>query len=115
MTTTQQTIIAIVVILGIIGSFPLSRISMKREPIYGGLIAKIFHQLGVGSFIAVIPSGLLGGLFAGFLFGIGLALSFLAITFGFLYLFATIEEPHRKKHVVEDKGWTEADARASGM
>jgi hypothetical protein len=115
MTTTQQIIIAIVVILGVVGSFPASRLSIQRSPIYGGWISRMFHHLGVGSYIAVIPSGILGSLFVGIGFGLGLVGIFLLMTALSLYLFALVERPHHMNQVVQDKGWTEADARASGM
>lgn len=111
-----QVIVLITLTIAVIASFPTARTSKKRELIYGGLLAEALHHLGVIAYIAVLPAALLGALFVGpFRFGIPFALSCLALALLFFAGYAFIERPARAGIVIQDRGWTEEDARSSGL
>ncbi len=91
-----------------------ARSSAKREKIYGGQQALIFHYIGASAVTGVLPvvlaSLILGG---GFGTAFPLAVSFMITGFLALVIFAAIEQPARSTQT--SKGWTEQDARTSGM
>jgi hypothetical protein len=114
---TLQTITICIIFAAIFG--PLTaRSSMRRAPIYGGVLAKAFHLLGASAIIGVVP-GVITALILGGGFGVAfpVALLFLAIGFGTLLLFAIFERPARTLHLVQEqsRGWTAEDARTSGL
>ncbi|HLV36099.1 MAG TPA: hypothetical protein VKY59_13325 [Spirillospora sp.] len=91
-----------------------ARGSARREKIYGGQAALIFHYIGAATVTGVLPvvlaSLILGG---GFGLAFPLAVSFMLTGFVALLIFAAIERPARSQHVA--RGWTEHDARTSGL
>lgn len=93
-----------------------ARSSARREKIYGGQAALIFHYIGAAAVTGVLPvvlaSLILGG---GFGTAFPLAVSFMITGFVALVIFAVIEQPARSKHVQTSRGWTEHDARTSGL
>ncbi len=93
-----------------------ARSSNRREPIHGGPLAQLFHYIGAagvtGTLPVVLASLILGG---GFELAFPLAVSFMITCFVSLVIFAAIEQPAKLKVVDEDQGWTEADARTSGL
>lgn len=95
-----------------------ARSSIRREPIYGGWAARIFHFLGAALMMGVVP-GVLAALILGGGFGVAfpVAFSFLGLSFLALLLFAAFEKPSRAAALAqtEDQGWTERDARTSGL
>lgn len=97
----------------VLGGFT-ARSSARREKIYGGRAALAFHYIGASAVTGVLPvviaSLILGG---GFGTAFPLALSFMLTGFLALVIFAVIEQPARSSHLA--KGWTEQDARTSGM
>jgi hypothetical protein len=101
----------------ILGYFT-ARSSNRREKIYGGTAAQIFHYIGAGLFAATPPTVLLTLILGGeFLQAVLTAVAFLAVSYGCLVAFAVIERPlyeaeQRKK---QERGWTEQDARTSGL
>lgn len=115
-----QTLAVCVIFAAILG--PLTaRSSMRREPVYGGLAARVFHLIGASAVIGVVPGVLtaliLGG---GFRVALPIALMFLAVSFAALLLFALFERPARTAHLAhlaqrQDQGWTAEDARKSGL
>ncbi len=109
-------VVIIVLAISIIGSFPASEISGKKEKILGGITARIFHHLGVGAYIGVAPAALLGSLLVGPLkFGIPLAFSFLAIAFLMLLLYGVVEHSARKGIEIDEHLWTQQDAKSSRL
>jgi cyanate permease len=92
----------------------VARGSNQREPIHGGPLAQVFHYIGssgvAGTLPVVLASLILGG---GFGMAFPLALSFMATSLIALVIFAAIEQPARQN--IEDRGWTEQDARTSGL
>ena len=91
-----------------------ARGSANRETIHGGALAQIFHYIGAagvtGTLPVVLASLILGG---GFELAFPLALSFMLTSLVSLVIFAAIEHPAKQK--AADQGWTEADARTSGL
>lgn len=109
-------VIIITLACGIGFCVPAARRSVKRDAIYGGTLAEIFHYIGVAAYIAVPPSAILGSFLVGPLkLGIPLAFSYLGIAMVALLFYALIEHSARANRVVEDHGWTEQDARSSGL
>ena len=101
----------------ILGPFA-ARSSLRREPIYGGILAQIFHLTGAAAMMGVIPGVItaliLGG---GFRVAFPIAAFFLATSFVMLLIFALFERPARSAHLAQtqDHGWTAEDARTSGL
>jgi hypothetical protein len=97
----------------VFGSF-VARSSARREKIYGGTAALLFHYIGAAAVTGILPlvlaSLILGG---GFGLAFPLAVSFMLTGFAALVIFAAIENPARPKTV--STGWTEHDARTSGL
>jgi len=111
-----QIIILITLVIVAIGALPVSRKSRSKSPIYGGTPAEFFHFLGSAAYVGVLPAGLLGTLFVGFLrLGLPLALTYLGIAVACLFIYAFFERNARKGITVEDRGWTAEDARSSGL
>jgi len=99
---------------GLVLGYFTARSSAKREKIYGGQAALIFHYIGAAAVTGVLPvvlsSLILGG---GFSTAFPLGVGFMVTGFLALVIFAVIEQPARSEHLA--KGWTEQDARTSGM
>ena len=108
--------LVIIVVFAVVSAVPVSKASQKRDKIHGGTPAKLFHFLGVLSYLVVLPSALVGSVLLGaWEFGIPAAVSALLIGIVFLLLYAVFELPARNKLPKEDRGWTEQDARTSGL
>jgi hypothetical protein len=105
-------------VFGIVVGPLTARSSNRREPIYGGVTAHVFHVAGAIAYAAVLPAVLsaliLGG---GFRTAAPLALALVAASLLALTLFAVVERPIRIHRLDERKesGWTEEDARTSGL
>ena len=98
-----------------------ARSSLRREPVHGGLLPVLFNLLGASALVAVLPGVItalvLGG---GFRLAFPLALACVAISLGALMIFAALEYPARSRFEAEqqrktEQGWTEEDARRSGL
>ena len=113
----QRTLLVWVISAAILGPL-LARSSIRRSPIYGGIVAHGFHFVGAFLMVAVIPAIIAALIFGG---GIELALPLAAIlmlgSLFVLILFAIVEKPALQAHQLrnEDRGWTEEDARASRL
>lgn len=115
----DRTLLTILIVLAVMVflSIPTARSSIRRDPIYGGTGAQIFHFLGVAVYLGVIPSALFGSILVGPLkLGIPLAIGLLAVSFILLCIYAIFERPARAAlKPVEDRGWTAEDALKSGL
>lgn len=95
-----------------------ARSSARREKIYGGTLARVFHYVGAGLFAATLPVVIVSLLLkGGFRLAFPMAVGFLVVSFLVLVAFAYVEYPlyaaeQRKK---AEQGWTEQDARSSGL
>lgn len=113
-----QTALLIGVGFAVIFGFLTARSSNKREKIYAGPLAHIFHYIGAGSFTGVLPvvlaSLIVGG---GFELAFPLGVIFVLVSLGALVLFAVVEKPARDEALrnAKDRGWTKEDAVSSGL
>ena len=109
-------VILIIIILSVVGSFPATKISSKKEKVYSSTLGKIFHHIAVGAYIGVAPAALLGSLVVGpFKLGIPLALTGLALAFVMLLLYALEERSARVGIDLDDNAWTQEDAKKSRL
>lgn len=97
----------------IVGVF-VARKSAAGDAVRGGAAPALFHYLACAAFSASFPSALVAiftrqGIGGALLDGLGFALLSLAFTL----VYAVFERPARARLV--DDGWTEEQARASGM
>jgi hypothetical protein len=116
--TTQQVILICLVFAVVFG--PLAaRSSNRRATIYGGLIAQIFHFIGAAALVSVLPAVIAGlVLGGGFRAGVPVAVGLLVISLSSLVVFAIFEQPTLnavEAQKGDDQGWTEEDARSSGL
>jgi hypothetical protein len=111
---TQFTILVTLIFIALT-CVPAFRASNRRSKVYGGLAAQVFHFIGVSAYLGAIPGVILGSLLVGPL-KLGLPIFFTCFlsSFAALIIFAAIERPARPVNL-EDKGWTEQDARTSGL
>ncbi len=100
----------------IVGPF-VARISNNKEKIYGGLLSQAFHFIAVVLFTGLVPGVITGILVGEGLLVIPIAFAMLGITVVSLILFALVENAPRKAALAKkvDRGWTEEDARKSGL
>lgn len=102
--------------LGLIAGVFAVRTSTRRDAVYGGLPAQVFHYLGASLFIAAVPSGLLE-LITGR--GVGNAIlasfTFVILSLISLFIYALVERPARARRQPKDEGWTAEKARTSGL
>ena len=98
--------------------FLTARSSNRRDPVYGGIAVKIFHLLGAGFFVAILPTVLTSAfiLRTGHLI-VPLVLSAVVVSYASLLVFAALERPFRQQALREraQRGWTEKDARTSDL
>lgn len=108
--------VVIGLLVGFIAGIFAVRASEKREPLYGGMPAKVFHYLGASLFIAALPSALLE-LITGQGFGTALVASFslFGLSLIVLFIYAIFERPALARRQPANEGWTEEKARASGL
>lgn len=100
----------------IIGPF-VARMSNKKEKIHGGLLAHIFHFIAVVLFVGLVPGVITGIIVGEGLLVIPIAFAMLAVVYINVFLFALVENGPRKAALSKkvDRGWTEEDARKSGL
>ncbi|MCB9451840.1 MAG: hypothetical protein H6672_10395 [Anaerolineaceae bacterium] len=102
--------------LGLVFAIPVARRSIRKEPIYGGALAHVFHYVGTAAFVSVLPTVLASLILrGGFSVAFPLAIGLLVVCFAGLFLFAVIERPARPQLNAEDSGWTKEDAQKSGL
>ena len=121
-------IFLIVLVLGL--AYIVNQHSQKRSPIYGGPLSVVFNFLSGLFFVAILPSVCMSVLVfhpshvdvAGIIF---IPVILLVIVMAFLSFFASIlfaivekaplEQANAEKHRHEAMGWTEEDAKTSGL
>jgi hypothetical protein len=98
-----------------------ARSTLRREPVHGGRLPMIFNLIGASALVAVLPGVIaalvLGG---GFRLAFPLALTCVFISITALVIFASLEYPARSRFEADQQrkaqqGWTEEDARRSGL
>jgi len=95
----------------------LTRSSIRRNAIHGGIVAHIFHFVGATALMTVIPT-----LIAALVFGAGgemlpFVITLAVVSMLSMIIFAIAERPALEAYqkAQEDRGWTEEDARSSGL
>lgn len=110
--------IAIGIAIGlVIGTFT-ARASANRDPIYGGGAAKLLHYI-----TASLATSTAFAVFASFFIvdnrwlSLPIVLIMLVLMYTSATIFATIERPAREQALAQkaSQGWTEEDARTSGL
>ncbi|NWF68580.1 MAG: hypothetical protein HXY40_05800 [Chloroflexi bacterium] len=117
-TENQQITLLFSVVFGLIAGFFLARRSEAREKIHGGLLPRFVNYLACSTMVAVVPSVIVAVILQdGLLFSLGMALSLLFVTIALLMLFAVFEHGPRRAALAQkvERGWTEQDARTSGL
>ncbi|MCY4146267.1 MAG: hypothetical protein OXE95_11135 [Chloroflexi bacterium] len=106
------------------------RRSASRQPIYGGMLSLMFNYLSSVCFVAILPTVLMTALvlhpppveLAGIIWSplllavVGLGLG--SLVFAILHALverAPLQSAEAQQAVSEARGWTEADARTSGL
>lgn len=111
-------VLALMAAFGVFFGWRTAQSSLKRDPIHGGPGAQLFHLLGAAAFVAVLP-GVLCGLVLGVAHSIvPLAIGLIITALLSMFAYAVFERPARAGIVTplqEDRGWTEEDARKSGL
>jgi hypothetical protein len=115
--------IVIGVVFGLVAGFFVERSSHRRDPVYGGSVARVLHYMSASAVAAlpvtvtavVITSPEAGWMRLGY--GLLTALGLSAVMYGSAFLFARIERPARDAALARkaQAGWTEEDARSSGL
>jgi hypothetical protein len=114
----DRSLLALVIIVVSIAIFsvPVVRRSKSRGKVYGGGLAQTFHFIAIAAYVGVVPAFLCGSILAGpSNFGFPVGLSLLTIALAALLAYAIAERPARATLPKEDRGWTEEDARRSGL
>ena len=114
----DRSLIALIIVVASIAVFsiPVARRSQQRNKVYGGGFAQVFHFIAIAAYVGVVPAFLCGSILAGASgFGLPVGFTLLIIAFGSLLAYAVVERPARSVSVQEDRGWTEEDARSSGL
>jgi len=113
------------VVFGLIAGFFVARASARSEPIYAGGSASFLHYL-VCSIVSAMPVTIigvvitshdLGGTWVRLGYALLTAIVFSGMMYGSALLFANQERPARERAIAEQEasGWTEKDARTSGL
>jgi predicted MFS family arabinose efflux permease len=103
---------------GLVAGYFTARASERRETIYGGAASRIMHYITASLFtglpIAVLLTAILG---ESWWRAILTALVLLVIVNISAYIFALFERPAREQALTQkaQQGYTEADARTSGL
>jgi hypothetical protein len=100
----------------IVGPF-VARMSSNKEKIHGGFLSQLFHFIAVVLFTGLVPGVITGIIVGEGLLVIPIAFAMLGVVAVSLILFATVENAPRKAALSKkvDRGWTEEDARKSGL
>ncbi len=112
----DRSTLVILITLAVIAVFtvPTVRSSARRKKIYGGLLSQTFHTFGIMAYLGIMPTVLCGTMWVGWRTSLPIGLALLVVSFLFLILFAVVER-RALPTAAEDRGWTEQDARSSGL
>lgn len=104
-------------IFGLIAGWFVSQQSAKREAIYGGASAHLWHYLATATMTSLPIMVLTVAIRRGFWVALLTALSVTIVSWIFLLAFAITEKQPREVALSKrvNRGWTEQDARTSGL
>jgi uncharacterized protein YneF (UPF0154 family) len=115
----QQIAILIALAIGLIAGYFISQRAAKHEKIYGGALPKALNYAASAAMITLAPSVLCSAIVLRneFAFTILMVVVILGIGVISSMLFAVFENTPRKAALAKkvDRGWTEQDARTSGL
>ena len=103
--------------IGLILGIFTARSSMNRDPIYGGAPSKTLHYV-MASIVTAMPITIVScAITGGLVYAITVAVTLTATLWSTAYIFGSIERPIREQALASqaEKGWTEEDARTSGL
>lgn len=105
------------VAFGLVVGVLTERSSNRRDPIYGGGPARLFHYLAASAVTAMPVTIISAAIAGGILFALIVALALAAVLWLSALIFAAIERPAREAALSAKaaRGWTEEDARTSGL
>lgn len=132
MTTLQTISLAILVLLALAGGTYIHRRTSEDDPLYGGVISRATNFLASALLVAIAPSVLctlfvfqpnwLGELrfifdWADLLEALFIAVIMTGLALALLLVQARFEQDATRgmRTQTEDRGWTEEDARSSGL
>ncbi len=115
--TAQQIVYVAGVAFSVIFGYFTARSANRREAVYGGPPAQAAHYVAAAAMTGLPLTVLATAITSGLLAAVSTALVFLAFTWGGLLTFAYFEGPAREAALAAqtDRGWTEEDARSSGL
>ncbi len=92
-------------------------VSHRADQVRGGVAAHVLHYLGAIGVVGTLPGGIAAIARGSGIIGIILvAVGFVLIAVVSLWFYAMVEKPaHDLLAQQEDRGWTEQDARTSGL
>lgn len=117
MSNEVQALIFNVIFALVVGFFVARKVNAK-EPTLGGPLASVLSYIAGGAMITILPAILCNSFVFhnGFDFNVAYALTSVGITLLALMGYAALEMPARAtQKPTEDRGWTEEDARKSGL
>lgn len=113
-----QLALVIGVTLGLIASYFTVRTSLKTDSIKGGAAAHVLHYLACLCFSIAIPFVFVSLLLGHALQALPIAVGLLVLAYGLLLGYGALERPAVASAMStpqDDRGWTEEDARRSGL
>lgn len=130
MDTTDLIAIIGLILFGIVMGVFAARSSNQREKLHGNQVARFFHYVACGLLSSIAPSVLVMALIihphwidiAGLAVApivqmLAIALAMMGLALVCLMIFAVLEKPAKEawQQAQIDRGWTEKDARESGL
>jgi hypothetical protein len=94
-----------------------ARSSARRDRVYGGVLAQVFHYLGAASFVSALP-GVLAAVFLGqgVLRAAAVGFGFMLLSLALLLVYALFERGARARlPAAPAESWTADKARTSGL
>ena len=123
-------VLAVLFLIGfalVVGAI-IANISNQRDLIHGGAPSKLFNFLGAALFAVILPTILVvifvfhpqtteiaGITFYPFMQIVSIAISLSLLSYCMMLIHAMFEHPAKEKSGDLDQGWTEEDARSSGL
>jgi uncharacterized protein YneF (UPF0154 family) len=115
--TTEQIVIGLLILFGLIIGYVIARRTEEKSPIHGGTMAWLCNYVA-SALIVSLPLTVILSIFVLDMRAaqvIIMAIGLITLAFIVLVVYAMFEKPHVKQALQEDRGWTEEDARSSGL
>jgi len=111
-----QTAILIGLACGAVLGALTARSSNRRDRVYGGALAHLFHYLGAAFFVSALPGVLATiALGQGIVRAVAVGVGFVLLSLAMLFVHALFERGARPAAVPQDEEWTAEKARTSGL